>query len=92
MINNAVDNNKEIIHSRNKFYVPKTNSASNINVNNLDDNKINILFNSNSNQNIMNNKLLEYKKNENIQKNDYNNNIKKKTSLFKKKIFHKILK
>ena len=85
MINNAVDNNKEIIHSRNKFYVPKTNSASNINVNNLDDNKINILFNSNSNQNIMNNKLLEYKKNENIQKNDYNNNIKKKDFTIQKK-------
>ena len=33
----------------------------------------------------MNNKLLEYKKNENIQKNDYNNNIKKKDFTIQKK-------
>ena len=74
--NNTVDNNKEFVQSRNKLFIPKNNSASNImNMNNLDKNHFNNTFYSNSNQNLLKNTLIENKKNNGIQSND--NNIKK---------------
>ena len=74
--NNTVDNNKEFVQSRNKLFIPKNNSASNImNMNILDKNHFNNTFNSNSNQNLLKNTLIENKKNNGIQSNE--NNIKK---------------